>query len=46
MELDCAGRRSYIWPPDGLNASGKFPVGKALELERALIAAKDPRESI
>jgi len=33
-------------PPDRLNVSCKFAVGKALELERALSAAKDPRESI
>jgi hypothetical protein len=32
-------------PPDGLNVSCKFAVGRALELERALSAAADPRES-
>jgi hypothetical protein len=33
-------------PPSGLSAECKFPVGKALELERALSATDDPRESI
>ena len=46
MELGCAGRRSNIWPPDGLNVSCKFAVGKTLELERALSAAEEPGESI
>jgi len=32
-------------PPNGLNVSCKFSVGKALEIERALAAAADPRES-
>jgi hypothetical protein len=33
-------------PPSGLNVACTFAVGKALELERALSAAKDPQESI
>lgn len=33
-------------PPSGLNVSCKFAVGKALEIERALSAADEPRESI
>jgi hypothetical protein len=32
-------------PPNGLNVSCKFSVGKALEIERTLAAADDPRES-
>ena len=32
-------------PPSDLNVTCKFAVGKALELERALSAADDPRES-
>jgi hypothetical protein len=33
-------------PPDGLNVSCKFSVGKALETERDLAAADNPRESV
>lgn len=33
-------------PPSGLNVACTFAVGKALELERALSAAKEPQESI
>jgi hypothetical protein len=33
-------------PPSGLNVPCKFAVGKALELERALSAVDEPRESI
>jgi len=33
-------------PPPGLNVSCKFAVGKALEIERSLSAAKDPEESV
>ncbi|HET6565298.1 MAG TPA: hypothetical protein VFG52_07790, partial [Xanthomonadales bacterium] len=32
-------------PPDGLNQSCKFAVGKALEIERSLAVANDPAES-
>ena len=32
-------------PPGGLSVSCKFAVGKALEIERALSAANDPKES-
>lgn len=33
-------------PPAGLSPECRFPVGKALEIERALSAADDPNESI
>jgi hypothetical protein len=33
-------------PPTDLQRECKFPVGRALEIERALSAADDPRESI
>ena len=32
-------------PPSGLSPECKFPVGKALEIERVLSAADDPKES-
>ena len=39
-------RRPYNHAPEGLPAACRFPVGKALDMERLLSVVDNPRDSI